>query len=181
MQPRFGDAIVRMLARFPGALVQVREKDLDGAPLLALVREALATGAHVVVNDRVDVALAANAHGVHLPERGLAIADARGLLPATALVGVSRHDLAGVAEAAAAGANLIQLGPIWPSPGKGAPLGLDALRAARDAIAGRAQLVAVGGIDSEARAREALAAGADAVAAIRWAWDLRTAAVSGTR
>jgi thiamine-phosphate pyrophosphorylase len=171
MRPRFGDAIARMLARFPAAIVQVREKDLDGGPLLALVREALATGARVLVNDRVDVALAAGAHGVHLPERGLALADARALLPPSALVGASRHDLAGVVAAAAAGADLIQLGPIWPSPGKGAPLGLDALRAARDAIAGCAQLVAVGGIDSETRAREALAAGADAVAAIRWAWD----------
>jgi thiamine-phosphate pyrophosphorylase len=190
MRPGFGEAIARMLARFPGAIVQVREKDLDGGPLLALVREALATGARVLVNDRVDVALAAGAHGVHLPERGLALADARALLPPGALVGVSRHDLAGVAAAAAAGADLIQLGPIWPSPGKSAPLGTGALRDARDAIeprrdsaallagsesrlalTGRAQLVAVGGIDCEARARDALAAGADAVAAIRWAWD----------
>lgn len=170
MRPHFSDAIARLLARFPDALVQVREKDLDGLPLLALVREALATGARVVVNDRVDIALAAGAHGVHLPERGLALADARALLPPTALLGASRHDLAGVAEAVAAGANLVQLGPIWPSPGKGEPLGLDALRAARDAIAGRAQLVAVGGIDSDARARAARAAGADAIAAIRWAW-----------
>jgi thiamine-phosphate pyrophosphorylase len=165
-------AIERVLARFgrDDVLVQVREKDLDGGLLLALVRSALATGARVVVNDRVDVALAAGAHGVHLPERGLAIADARALLGPHALIGASRHDLAGVAEAAAAGANFIQLGPIWPSPGKGEPLGTDALARAREVIAGRAQLVAVGGIDSRERADAALAAGADVVAAIRWLW-----------
>jgi len=165
-------AIERVLARFgrDNVLVQVREKDLDGGPLLALVRTALATGARVIVNDRVDVALAARAHGVHLPERGMAIADARALLGPDALIGVSRHDVAGVAEAAAAGANLIQLGPIWESPGKGAPLGANALTRARDVIAGRARLVAVGGIDSRERADAALAAGADAVAAIRWMW-----------
>ena len=171
MQPDFARAIERVRAQLgDDVLVQVREKDLDGGPLLALVRAALATGARVVVNDRVDIALAAGAHGVHLPERGLAIADARALLPDGALVGVSRHDLAGVREAADAGADLIQLGPIWASPGKGEPIGLPALAQARDAIAGRAKLVAVGGIASRARADAALAAGADAVAAIRWVW-----------
>ena len=58
-------------------------QDLDGGPLLALVREVIAVarprGAEVWVNDRADVALAASAEGVHLPERGLAIADARAL------------------------------------------------------------------------------------------------------
>jgi thiamine-phosphate pyrophosphorylase len=165
-------AIERVLARFGAdrVVVQVREKDLDGGPLLTVVRAALATGARVIVNDRVDVALAAGAHGVHLPERGLAIADARALVGPSSSIGVSRHDLAGVADAAAAGANVIQLGPIWPSPGKAAPLGTDALTRARELIAGRAQLVAVGGIDSRARADAALAAGADAIAAVRWMW-----------
>src|SRR5215510_15243804 len=87
----FAAAIARIAA--PGVLVQVREKDLDGGPLLALVREALATGARVLVNDRVDVALAAGAHGVHLPERGLALADARALLPPGPLPAASRQEL----------------------------------------------------------------------------------------
>jgi thiamine-phosphate pyrophosphorylase len=162
----FGAAIARVTG---AAIVQVREKDLDGGPLLALARAAVATGARVMVNDRLDVALAAGAHGVHLPERGLAIDVARRLAPGLA-IGASRHTVDGAAAAAAAGAQLVQLGPIWDTPHKGPPLGPAALGAARDAIAGRAQLVAVCGIDGGGRAREARRAGADAVAAIRAVW-----------
>lgn len=166
----FGAAVARVAA--PGVLVQVREKDLDGGPLLALASAAIATGARVAVNDRVDVALAAGAHGVHLPERGLAIATAREIAGSCAIsVGASRHSLDGVR--AAASADLVQLGPIWETPGKGPALGLDALRAARAALddcGSSARLVAIGGITDPARAQLALAAGAHAVAAIRAAW-----------
>lgn len=167
---RFAAAVARVAA--PDVLVQVREKDLDGGPLLALVRAALATGARVAVNDRLDVALAAGAHGVHLPEQGLPIAAAREI--AGPLVGfsfgVSCHSIEGARAAALAGADLVQLGPIWDTPGKGPPLGPAALAAARAALPAGTRLVAVGGIDGEARIREALRAGADAVAAIRAAW-----------
>lgn len=145
----------------PGSvLVQVREKDLDGGALLALVRLARRY-APVAVNDRVDVALAAEAQAVHLPEAGLAIADARALF--RGVVGVSRH-----APDAALDADLVHLGPIFPTPSKpGVPaLGTGALAAPH----GRATLVAVGGIDTPAKAREAAAAGANAVAVIRAAW-----------
>src|SRR5439155_20958069 len=98
--------------------LQVREKDLEGADLLKLVREVMAWGAPVLVNDRVDVALAAGAAGVHLPERGLAVADARAVAPGL-VIGCSRH-----APGPVPGAGLIQLGPIWDTPGKGPPLGL---------------------------------------------------------
>ncbi|HSK03527.1 MAG TPA: thiamine phosphate synthase [Kofleriaceae bacterium] len=162
----------------PGVLVQVREKDLDGGPLLALVQAALGTGAAVVVNDRLDVALAAGAHGVHLPEHGLSIESVRGILgsrdvPAGFTIGASVHSIEGAHAAAEAGAELVQLGPIWETPGKGPPLGPSALAAARPLLSGRARvarLVAVGGIDGEDRARQALRSGADAVAAIRATW-----------
>src|SRR5688500_10427081 len=87
----FGAAVGRAVAGCPrgSVVVQIREKDLDGGPLLALVRAAQPL-APVIVNDRVDVALAAGAAGVHLPEHGLAIDDARGLAPFL-LLGVSRH------------------------------------------------------------------------------------------
>jgi len=142
-------------------VVQVREKDLDGGPLLLLARAARRFAA-IVANDRVDVALAAGAWGVHLPERGLAVADARGLA-AGLVVGTSRHAAPGDT-----GADLVQLGPIWATPSKptAAPLGEAALAAPR----GSARLVAVGGIDTAARATAAAAAGADAVAVIRAAW-----------
>src|SRR5215510_6666815 len=70
-------------------VVQVREKHLDGGPLLHLVRAAQPF-APVFVNDRLDVALAAGADGVHLPDRGIPIADARRLAPSL-VIGVSRH------------------------------------------------------------------------------------------
>jgi thiamine-phosphate pyrophosphorylase len=162
----FGAAVERAVAGCPAgsAVVQVREKDLDGGPLLALVRAAQPF-APVLVNDRLDVALAAGAWGVHLPERGLAIADARALAPSLVL-GVSRHAPGHAPPDAPA--DLIQLGPIWPTPSKpgATPLGEAALAAPR----GRAFLVAVGGVDSADRAPAAAAAGADAVAVIRAAW-----------
>lgn len=173
----FAAAIARILA--PGVLVQVREKDLDGGPLLLLVRAALATGATIAVNDRLDIALAAGAHGVHLPEHGLPIPTARALLPGADaaargfLIGASCHSIEGAHAAARAGAELVQLGPIWDTPGKGPPLGPAALTAARAGLPGPARLVAVGGIDDADRARLALDAGADAVAAIRAVWSHR--------
>jgi thiamine-phosphate pyrophosphorylase len=184
----FGAAIERLLARFDRdtLLVQIREKDLDGGPLLALARVAIAAGARVAINDRVDVAVAAGADGVHLPERGLAIADARALLGGDddRVLGVSCHDLAGVRGAIAAGVDLVQLGPIWETPGKGPAIGTDALAAARAAIrdAGAAtRLVAIGGIDSPERIAAAARAGADAVAAIRAIWTRDTIDANSVR
>lgn len=173
----FGDAIAPLA--HSGVAVQVREKDLDGAALLALVRAACATGAFVIVNDRLDVALAAGAQGVHVPERGLDPRDARRIVYATRargalrgafVIGVSCHSLDGVRAAAHAGADLVQLGPIWDTPGKGPALGTSALTEARAAVGDRHALVAVGGIDSQARVDEALRAGAHCVAAIRAVW-----------
>ncbi len=159
----FAAAIARATTGCPpgSVLVQVREKDLDGGPLLRLVRAAQPF-APVVVNDRIDVALAAGAHGIHLPERGIPLADARALAPSL-LLGVSRH-----AAPLDTDADLIQLGPIWSTPSKpNAPaLGESALAAPHS----NALLVAVGGIDSPARAELAATAGADAVAVIRAAW-----------
>ena len=143
--------------------VQIREKDLDGGALLALVHAAVRAGVRVVVNDRVDVALAAGAFGVHLPERGMAVADVRAIAPRLH-VGVSRHD----PRAPIDGADSVQLGPIFATPGKGPALGVDALRIARGAHGAR--LVAVGGIETAAQIEACMAAGADAVAMIRGAW-----------
>ena len=111
----------------------------------------------------------AGASGVHLPEDGLAIADARAVAAAAGkslAIGCSRHTRGGVL--ATAGADLIQLGPIFETPGK-SPIGVDALQIRRE-LSPATRLVAVGGIDSPERARAAAAAGADAVAAIRAVW-----------
>jgi thiamine-phosphate pyrophosphorylase len=154
--------------------VQVREKDLDGAPLLALVRAIAAAAraenpaARVLVNRRVDVALAAGADGVHLGFDALPLAEARALLAAhgsalPVLVGVSAHAAEEVAAAARGGASYAHLAPIHAPYSKAAtrpPLGLTELAAAaRHGI----PVLAQGGIDAR-RARACLAAGAAGVA-----------------
>lgn len=160
----FAAAIERAVQGCPpgSVLVQVREKDLDGKRLLDLIRAARRM-ARVIVNDRVDVALAADAIAVHLPEDGITVAEARSLFPGR--IGVSRHTTDGLADT---GADLIHVGPIWATPSKpdAKPLGLAALGAPH----GTAKLVAVGGIDTPDKARDAARAGADAVAVIRAAW-----------
>ena len=162
-----GDLLDRVaaIAKVPGVAFQIREKDLDGGPLLELSRRviAAANGAPVWINDRVDVAQLAGAHGVHLPEAGMAIADARALAPGLA-IGCSRHSAESALAAAADGADLVQLGPCFATPGKSV-VGVGPL-----AIETTATVVAVGGIVGPDEARAAIAAGADAVAVIRAAW-----------
>jgi thiamine-phosphate pyrophosphorylase len=177
--PIDGQAVGALARSAPpgGLLIQVRAKALDGGALAELTRAVMAWarphGALVLVNDRLDVALACGADGVHLPEQGLEVAEARALAAGRSLlIGASRHDAAAAIAAAIAGADLVHLGPIWATPSKrglGEPLGREALTAARHGIGERAALVAVGGIDA-ARAALARTAGAHAVAAIRAAW-----------
>ena len=178
---RMGDlvtAVRALLAAAPrGAVaVQVRDKQLDGGALLALARAiarvARDAGAPLWINDRADVALAAGADGVHLPERGLAIADVRAAVALSGrplAIGCSRHAPDTALAAAHDGADLVQLGPIWEVSGKAPPLGASALTI-RTRLPATTQLVAVGGIDGPARARDAARVGADAVAVIRAAW-----------
>ncbi|RMH37268.1 MAG: thiamine phosphate synthase [Deltaproteobacteria bacterium] len=162
-QRPLAEVIAAALAALPpgAAWVQLREKDLDGGPLLALARRLVpivrARGARLLVNDRVDVALAAGADGVHLPERGLAIADVRRVAPALA-VAVSVHSAAAAAAARAASADAVVYGPVWPTRGKPAGCGLDRFPAGA---------IAIGGVDGPARARQARRAGAAGIACIR--------------
>jgi thiamine-phosphate pyrophosphorylase len=144
------------------AAVHLREKDLGGRDLLALaralVRACVAAGLVLLVNDRIDVALAARAHGVHLPSAGVPPAEARRLLGPSRMVGVSCHGEDDVRRALAAAADYATFGPIFDTPSK---------RACGAAALGL-PLVALGGV-GVANAREAVAAGAWGVAAIR-AW-----------
>jgi thiamine-phosphate pyrophosphorylase len=171
------DLPARVAAALSGApagavAVHLREKDLGGAELLALARALLAPCrarvASLVVNDRLDVALAAGADGVHLPAAGVPPAEARRLLGPGALVGVSCHSAGDVAAARDGGASFATFSPIWDTPSKrafGPPVGLAALAgAARLGL----PLVALGGVEP-GNAAQAFAAGASGVAAIR-AW-----------
>jgi thiamine-phosphate pyrophosphorylase len=112
--------------------VQIREKDLPARRLLALAEDAVKHArrqgrTRVMVNDRLDVALAANAHGVHLGTRSMPVDLVRRLAPREFIVGVSCHSLPEALAAQAAGADYILLGPIFATPSKlayGPPLGL---------------------------------------------------------
>lgn len=162
------DVVAAALRGGVGA-VQLRERDLPARELLALATalRALtrAAGAALLINDRIDIALACDADGVHLPGQSFTVAEARALLGPGRLIGVSTH--ASAELAAAAGADFAVFGPLHDTPSKrayGPPLGLDALRAARAATA--RPLFAIGGIDPP-RAAAARQAGADGVAVIR--------------
>jgi len=157
----------------PGRVaVHLREKSLGGGALLALA-VALAEVCHargqlLLVNGRLDVALACGADGVHLPANAVGPAEARRLLGPAALVGVSCHSAGEVERARAEGASYATFGPVWETPSKarfGAPVGLARLReASRIGL----PLVALGGVEAS-RAPLAVAAGAAGVAVIR-AW-----------
>jgi len=150
--------------------VQLREKDLAtrdlyhlAGKLLAVTREA---GAALLINDRVDVAMALPADGVHLTRRSLPPKEARELLGPARLIGISCHSLAEVREAVDGGADFVVLGPIFETPSKmpyGAPLTTALLQQARAATT--LPVLAIGGINP-ARVPEVMAAGADGVAVI---------------
>jgi thiamine-phosphate pyrophosphorylase len=150
--------------------IQLREKDLDttdvyrlGERLLPMVRER---GAALIVNDRVDVAMALGADGVHLTRKSLPPKEARALVGTDMLVGVSCHGLADVEEAVAGRVDFVVLGPIYATPSKapyGPPLGLGVLRQARAVCP--LPILAIGGINAQ-RVPAVVGAGADGVAAI---------------
>ena len=162
--------------------VQIREKDLPARELLALVREAVALGSdrpgsmQMIVNDRLDVALAAGAAGVHLGHASVPARDVvrwcrAGNAPADFLVGVSCHSLEGAQEAESAGASYTYFGPIHETPSKipfGKPHGVEELAHVAKAV--RIPVIAIGGVN-ESNAAECIRAGAAGIAAIRMIQD----------
>jgi thiamine-phosphate pyrophosphorylase len=150
-------------------LVQIRERHLDAAALASLVDRALAlargSATRIVVNDRLDVALARGADGAHLRADSVPVHAARQLAPRPFLLGRSVHD---PREASAAGTEIDYLiaGTVFPTPskGNGAPLlGLDGLGAIAAGV--RVPVLAIGGVTLD-RLDEIAATGADGVAAI---------------
>ena len=149
--------------------IQLRDRRAGGAALLATAYQLRTLtrdhGAALVVNDRIDVALAAGADGVHLPAASFPLAVARQLLGPNAWIGRSTHAAAEAARAAAEGADYVVLGPIFATPSKqafGAPLGLAALATTRIAC----PLLAIGGI-SPANVTSLRGTGANGIAVIR--------------
>jgi thiamine-phosphate pyrophosphorylase len=149
-------------------LVQVRERDLEAAPLADLVGELVTTTrgseTRVVVNDRLDVAIATGSDGVHLRHDSVAVADARRLAPGPFLVGRSVHDL--VETRAAAGADYLIAGTVFETtskPGLVSLLGTEGLR--RIVAASTAPVLGIGGITLD-RLDAVAATGAAGIAAI---------------
>jgi len=146
--------------------IQVRDRQLEDGALLDHVdriRQTVGQRARVLVNRRVDVALAAGADGVHLGFDGMPPETARKLLGGDALIGIATHQPAELEGAARTSLSYAHLAPIFPplsKPPSRAPLGLDALReAARHGV----PVIAQGGIDVE-NARSCIEAGAAGVA-----------------
>jgi thiamine-phosphate pyrophosphorylase len=150
--------------------VQLREKDLGAADLALLCRRLLGpardAGAMLIVNDRVDVALAVGADGVQRTHTSLAVDDIRAVAGRRLRVGVSVHSLEDAVDAELKGADWVTYGPVFDTPSKrryGAPQGLERLATVVRGL--RIPVVAIGGITPE-RVKEVRAAGARGVAAI---------------
>ena len=135
-----------------------------------LYEPAAASAVTLLLNDRVDVALAVGAAGVHLGSRSLPPADARRLLGTRLLLGVSVHSASGAVEAAEAGADYLFVGTLFKTPSHpwAAARGAEFM----GSVASRVELplVGIGGVTPE-RAPEVLASGGHGVAAIRGIWD----------
>jgi len=160
-----------LLADGGATFVQLREKHLSPAGFYHEAKAALAVarerGVTLIINDRVDIALALQADGVHLGQDDLPPEPARKLLGDDAIIGYSTHNVAQAIAAAALPVDYIAIGPIFETGTKANPdpvIGLDGLRAVRKAV-GNVPLVAIGGITAE-NAKDVIAAGADAVAVI---------------
>lgn len=131
--------------------VQLREKDLGGKELFLLADAARKLTQHyqaaLLVNDRIDVALAIGADGVHLGRNSLPIKTARALLGAQRLIGVSTHSPEEAQEAEAQGADFVLFGPVYFTPSKasyGAPQGLASLKKTVEKIS--LPVYAIGGL-----------------------------------
>ncbi len=134
--------------------VQLREKDLNSRALydIALELRTLTDrfGARLLINDRVDIALAVGADGVHLGSAGIPVRRARQLLGENRLIGVSCHDRASATNAEEDGADFITFGPVFYTPSKaayGEPVGVERLAEVVGLL--RIPVFALGGVSGE--------------------------------
>jgi len=177
---------VARLSEGGATLVQLREKDLPSAEFYreaeAALRVARERRVKIVINDRVDIALALQADGVHLGQDDLSPEIARRLLGPKAIIGFSTHNLEQAALAAKMSVDYVAVGPVFATSTKrasDAPIGLRKLHLVRQVL-GQIPLVAIGGITAH-NSREVVAAGADAVAVISEIWSPATDAAARTK
>jgi thiamine-phosphate pyrophosphorylase len=166
---------VARLADAGATLIQLRDKLAQPRDFFedaqAAVEIARARGVKLIINDRVDIALALNADGVHLGQDDLPPQAARRILGPAAIIGFSTHNISQARTALSLPVDYIAIGPIFATTTKvstNPPVGLDGLTEVRE-LSGERPLVAIGGITAE-NAAEVLAAGADAVSFIGDVW-----------
>lgn len=171
--PRSGQSYTAMVqaACAGGAdVVQLRDKTLSARELFRLAKDLQAicdrTGTIFILNDRVDVALAADVDGVHVGQEDLPVRVVREMLGHKKRIGCSTHSTAQALAAVGDGADYVSCGPLFATPTKPdyAPVGLALLKEYSQLI--RIPVVAIGGIDAT-NAAQAVAAGADRVAVVR--------------
>lgn len=172
--PDFLEAARAIIAEYGGEVaLHLRGHGLSGGELFRLAATlapiAAKAGAALLINDRIDLALAVPGAGVQLGRRSLMVSSARQLLGANRWIGYSAHNVTEVQRATAAGADHILLGTIYASathPGE-APAGVEVLRGA--ARVATRPLIAIGGV-TPARVAEVRAAGAYGVAVLGGIW-----------
>lgn len=150
-------------------LLQLREKDASSREILRLARElrrVLPNEVTLILNDRADIAVAAQANGVHVGQDDIPPEAARRIIGQNAILGVSTHNPEQLAAADKTSANYLAVGPVFSTISKNNPdpvIGLEGIRQAR--AKSRKPLVAIGGITLQ-NCRSVIEAGADSVAVI---------------
>ena len=146
------DEQVSSLSESGMTLVQLREKTLSARQFYEEAASALRVGRErgvkIIINDRVDIALALKADGVHLGQDDMPVEAARRLLGPDSIIGISTHSLEQAQRAAELPVDYLAIGPIFPTltkKGAHSPVGLDGLRLVRKAV-GAMPLIAIGGI-----------------------------------
>jgi thiamine-phosphate pyrophosphorylase len=152
-------------------LIQLRDKNLSSKEFFVQAEAALKVarqhGVKLIINDRVDIAVAIGAAGVHLGQDDLPPEAARSVLGNDAIIGYSTHTIEQATIATRLPIDYLAIGPIFETKSKDNPdqvVGLEGLRKVRELV-GRRNLVAIGGIGLE-NARDVIEAGADSVAVI---------------
>lgn len=162
---------VKRLTAGGATLIQLREKQASSRVFYSAAEAALqitrSAGVKLIINDRVDIAFALRADGVHLGQDDMPVGAARRILGDDAVIGFSTHNLEQVREALTLPIDYLAFGPIFPTTSKSNPdpiAGLSQLKLVRK-VAGPLPMVAIGGIN-QFNVQDVLKAGADAVAVI---------------
>lgn len=161
--------IVRVAVDEKVSLVQLREKRLSARLLFELAAEVAnvtrGSSTRLMVNDRADIAMAANADGVHLAADSFPVEFVRASFPRDLIIGVSTHTFEAARSAAGHGADFVVFGPVFETPGKVGPHGLEKLSEICDELR-PFPVIGLGGID-ETNYSTVIDAGASGFAAIR--------------